>query len=61
MFITNVWNFWRLPQYFWRLSGDLSENKRNQMKTNEKLIKFILISFSILYKYFSIVFQANKE
>ena len=43
MFITNAWNFWRLPQYFWRLSGDLSENKRNQMKTNERYIEFIFI------------------
>ena len=60
MFITNVWNFWRLPQYFWRLSGDLSENKRNQVKTNEKLIEFIFISFSIFYRHFSVVFQANN-
>ena len=45
MFITNAWNFWRLPQYFWRLSGDLSENKRNQVKTNEQLIEFIFICF----------------
>ena len=61
MFITNVWNFWRLLQYFWRLSGDLSENKWNRMKTNENFIEFIFISFTIHYKYFSIVFQANKE
>ena len=60
MFITNVWNFWRLPQYFGRLSGDLSENKWNRMKTNEKSIEFIFISFTIYYMYLSIVFQANN-
>ena len=60
MFITNVWNLWRLPQYFWRLSGDLSENKRNQMKTNETFRKFIFILFSMFYKDFIVVFQANN-
>ena len=51
MFITNVWNFWRLSQYFWRLSGDLSENKRKQMKPNEKIIKLIFIFiFNVLQK-----------
>lgn len=49
MFITNAWNFWRLLQYFWRLSGDLSKTKRNQMKTNEKFIEFIFISFTMYY------------
>lgn len=61
MFITNVWNFWRLLQYFWRLSGDLSENKRNQVKTNDKFNTFIFVLFSMFYKHLSIVFQANKE
>lgn len=58
MFITNVWNFWRLPQYFGRLSGDLSENKRNQVKTNEKFIGFIFISFTMHYECISIVFSS---
>ena len=60
MFITNVWDFWRLLKYFWRLSGDSSEIKRNQTKTNEKLIEFIFISFSMFYRHFSVVFQANN-
>ena len=60
MFITNAWSFWRLPQYFWRLSGDLSKNKRNQMKTNENFIKFIFISFTTYYEGISIVFQVNN-
>ena len=34
MFITNAWNFWRLPQYFWLLSGDLSE-KQEKSGENE--------------------------
>ena len=33
---------------FPNIFGDLSENKRNQMKTNEKLIEFIFISFSMM-------------
>ena len=60
MFITNAWSFWRLPQYFGRLSGDLSKNKRNQMKTNENFIKFIFISFTTYYEGISIVFQVNN-
>ena len=60
MFITNVWNFWRPPQYFWRLSGDLSENKWNRMKTNEKFIEFIFILFTMYYTCLSVTFLANN-
>lgn len=60
MFITNVWNFWRLSQYFWRLSGDLSENKRKQMKPNEQIIKLIFISFSMFYANNQAHFQAIR-